>query len=92
MTIRHFRIFIAVASYESITKAAEALYLTQPTVSVAVRELEEHYGTRFFERINQRLKITEEGKSLLSYASHLIALYDEIEIWPSSAALSARPF
>ena len=79
MTIRHFRIFIAVASYESITKAAESLYLTQPTVSVAVRELEEHYGTRFFERINQRLKITEEGKSLLSYASHLIALYDEIE-------------
>ncbi len=62
MTIRHFRIFIAVASYESITKAAEALYLTQPTVSVAVRELEEHYGTRFFERINQRLKNHRRGK------------------------------
>lgn len=79
MTIRHLRIFIAVASTGSITRAAEALYLTQPTVSIAIRELEEHYGTRFFERISQRLKITEEGKALLSYASHLISLYDEIE-------------
>ncbi|MFQ9440583.1 MAG: LysR family transcriptional regulator [Acutalibacteraceae bacterium] len=47
MTIRHFRIFIAVASTESITKAAQLLYVTQPTVSVAIREMEQHYGTRF---------------------------------------------
>ena len=45
MTIRHFRIFIAVASTESITKAAQLLYVTQPTVSVAIREMEQHYGT-----------------------------------------------
>ena len=79
MTIRHFRIFIAVASTESITRAAEKLFLTQPTVSVAIREMEEHYGTRFFERINQRLKITEDGRALLGFATHLISLYDEIE-------------
>ncbi|HJC48168.1 MAG TPA: LysR family transcriptional regulator [Candidatus Lachnoclostridium pullistercoris] len=79
MTIRHFRIFIAVASCGSITAAARSLFLTQPTVSVAIRELEEHYGVRFFERISQRLKITEEGTSFLSYASHLISLYDEME-------------
>ena len=45
MTLRHFRIFIEVASAGSITQAARNLYLTQPTVSTAVRELEEHYGT-----------------------------------------------
>ena len=47
MTLRHFRIFIEVASAGSITQAARNLYLTQPTVSTAVRELEEHYGTLF---------------------------------------------
>lgn len=49
MSIRHFRIFIAVAEEENITKAAKKLYLTQPTVSVAIKEIEEHYGARFFE-------------------------------------------
>ena len=79
MTIRHFRIFIAVANMESITRAAQALYVSQPTVSVAIRELEQHYGTRLFERISQRLKITEAGRALLGYATHLISLYDEME-------------
>ncbi len=55
------------------------LYVTQPTVSVAIREMEQHYGTRFFDRINQRLHITEEGKALLSHATHLISIYDDIE-------------
>ena len=50
MSIRHFRIFIAVAEEENITKAAKKLYLTQPTVSVAIKEIEEHYGARFFEK------------------------------------------
>ena len=79
-SIRHFRIFIAVAEEENITKAAKKLYLTQPTVSVAIKEIEEHYGARFFERINQRLHITEEGKRFLDYAKHFIAMYDEMEI------------
>ena len=79
MTIRHFRIFIAVANTESITRAAQALYVSQPTVSVAIRELEQHYGTRLFERISQRLKITEAGRALLGYATLLISLYDEME-------------
>ena len=79
MTIRHFRIFAAVASCESITKAAERLYVTQPTVSVAIREMEEHYGTRFFERIRQRLRITEEGRAMLSHVLHLLEQYDEME-------------
>lgn len=79
MTIRHFRIFIAVANTGSVTRAAQALYVSQPTVSVAIRELEQHYGTRLFERISQRLKITEAGRALLGYATHLISLYDEVE-------------
>ena len=41
MSIRHFRIFIAVAEEENITKAAKKLYLTQPTVSIAIKEIED---------------------------------------------------
>ena len=67
MTLRHFRIFQAVAEEESITRAAERLYLTQPSVSIAIREMETHYGTRFFDRINQRLKITAQGRLLLDH-------------------------
>ena len=80
MTLRHFRIFIEVASAGSITQAAHNLYLTQPTVSTAVRELEEHYGTLFFDRINQRLRITGEGRRFLDYARHFIQMYDEMEL------------
>ena len=46
---------------------------------MAIRELQQHYGTRLFERISQRLKITEAGRALLGYATHLISLYDEVE-------------
>ncbi len=79
MTLRHMRIFIAVAENESITHAAEKLYIAQPTVSVAIRELEEHYGIRLFERYSQRLHITENGRRFLGYARHLIEVSDEME-------------
>ena len=59
MTIRHLKIFIAVAETGKMSLAAQKLYLTQPTVSQAIRELEEHYETRLFERLSKRLYITE---------------------------------
>lgn len=79
MTIRHLKIFIIVANTGSITKASEILFLSQPTVSVAVKELEHHYGIKLFDRINQRLKITEDGKNFLSYASHAVSIFDDME-------------
>ena len=88
MTLRHFRIFIEVASAGSITQAARNLYLTPPTVSTAVRELEEHYGTLFFDRINQRLRITGEGRRFLDYARHFIQMYDEMELAFSNSGIS----
>ena len=83
MTLRHFRIFIEVASAGSITQAARTLYL-----STAVRELEEHYGTLFFDRINQRLRITGEGRRFLDYARHFIQMYDEMELAFSNSGIS----
>ena len=53
MTIRHLKIFIAVAETGKMSLAAEKLYITQPTVSQAIRELEEHYNTLLFQRLSK---------------------------------------
>lgn len=79
MTLRHFRIFVAVCKQGGITKAAESLYLAQPAVSLAVRELEEHYDVRLFDRIGRRLYLTEAGKEFLAYAERILALCDDLE-------------
>ena len=68
MTIRHLRIFIEVAKSGNMSKAAERLFISQPTVSQAISELEEYYGVLLFERLNRRLYITEIGKKLFFYA------------------------
>lgn len=51
MTIRHLTVFAAVAEQGSMSAAAKHLYLSQPTVSQAVRELEAHYNGLLFERL-----------------------------------------
>lgn len=79
MTIRHLEIFITVADCGKMSKAAEYLYITQPTVSQAVRELEDYYGARLFERFSRKLFITEEGKNLLSYARHIVDSFRDME-------------
>ncbi len=79
MTIRHLRIFEAVAQEGSMNRAAARLYLSQPTVSKAVKELEEYYGVRLFERLSQRLYITREGEMLLSYARQVLEGFDRME-------------
>lgn len=79
MTIRHLKIFIAVAETGQMSKAAQLCYLTQPTVSQAIRELEEHYGTLLFERLSKRLHITPSGQRLLIYARRLVQEYNQLE-------------
>lgn len=79
MTIRHLKIFIAVAETGSMSGAAQKLYLSQPTVSQAIQELENHYQTRLFERLSRKLFITEEGLSLLSLAHQAVEQFDNLE-------------
>lgn len=79
MTLRHLKIYIAVCDLGSITAASESLYIAQPSVSCAIRELEEHYSMRFFDRISRKLFITEPGEQLLSYARHIVSLFDQLE-------------
>ena len=79
MTIRHLKIFTEVARQGSVTGAARKLYLTQPAVSLALRELEEHYGTRLFDRLGRGLQITDSGRRLLEYAAPLADAFEEME-------------
>lgn len=79
MTIRNMKIFVAVYQTGNITKAAKQLYMTQPVVTRAIQELEHYYGVKLFERINQRLSVTEAGNQFYSFAVHIIDSFDQME-------------
>lgn len=79
MTLRHLKVFVAVCELNSITKAAEKLHIAQPAVSCAIKELEDYYGIKLFDRISKRLYLTEAGKNFLSYATHIVSMFDEME-------------
>lgn len=71
MTIRHLKIFLTVAETGKMSMAAEQLYITQPSVSQAIRELEDHYQVLLFERLSKKLYITEDEKSFMSRPNSL---------------------
>lgn len=79
MTLRHMRIFVEVCLEKSITKAAENLNMTQPTVSIAIKELENHYHTQLFDRMNRRIYLTEKGQELYQYAQTIVNQFAEAE-------------
>ena len=79
MTIRHLTVFAAVAEQGSMSAAAKHLYLSQPTVSQAVRELEAHYNGLLFERLGKKLYLTERGKLLLPHAREMIRQFQQLE-------------
>lgn len=79
MTLRHLNIFVTVMRLESITKAAEELHIAQPSVSLAISQLEDHYGQHLFDRIGRRIYPTEAGKELYRYALRIVSLYEDME-------------
>lgn len=80
MTLRHMRIFCAVCSAGcNTTRAAESLNMTQPAVSLAIKELEQYYGIVLFDRIGRRLHLTPAGESFLQYARSISAQFDDME-------------
>lgn len=79
MTLRHMRIFVSVYRHSNITKAAAELHLAQPSVSLSVKELEEYYGIRLFERIGRRIYPTQSGSEFYGYALHIVSLFEEME-------------
>ena len=79
MEIRTLRYFLAVAREENMTKAAELLHVTQPTLSKALRSLEEELGKKLFERHSFSISLTDEGILLRDRAEDLVTMADKIE-------------
>ena len=79
MTLRHLKIFVTVYQEGSVTKAAEKLYIAQPAVSYAIKELEQHYQAPLFERLSRKLYITPFGETIYDYAQRILALYEEMD-------------
>ena len=79
MEIRSLRYFLAVAREESMTKAAELLHVTQPTLSKTMKSLEDELGKKLFTRHSFSISLTEEGALLRDRAEDLVTMADKIE-------------
>jgi DNA-binding transcriptional LysR family regulator len=79
MADRRLRVFHAVAKHLSFTKAADALFMTQPAVTFQVRQLEEHFATRLFDRAQGRIVLTAAGVVAFEYAERILALDAELD-------------
>lgn len=79
MTIRDLEIFIAVAETGKMGSAAKELFISQPTVSHAITQIEEEYHVKLFDRLSKKLYITETGREFLGYAKHITATFLEME-------------
>lgn len=79
MKRRHLNIFVSVYEHLNMTAAAEDLYISQPSVSQVIKELEQYYQVRLFERYPKSLFPTAEGELLYKYAKQILGLFDEAE-------------
>ena len=77
--LEHYRVFCKVAQNRSFSKAAQELFLSQPAVSQAIRQLEEQLGTQLFLRTSKRVELTAEGQLLYEYASSALGLLESAE-------------
>lgn len=80
MNLNQLKVFCEVVERNGFTRAAEALYLTQPAVSRQVRELEKHFGVELFEQIGKRIYPTEAGNTLYTYARQVFHTLDDLEV------------
>jgi DNA-binding transcriptional LysR family regulator len=79
MPDRRLQVFHTVARLLSFTKAAESLHMTQPAVTFQVRQLEEHFNTRLFDRTHNRISLTEAGQRVYEFADRIFDLYAQME-------------
>lgn len=79
LTLRQLKVFESVARHLNYTRAAEELFLTQPAVSMQVKQLEESLGVALFEQLGKRIHLTEAGQEVLAYARTVTQQLDELE-------------
>jgi len=79
MADRRLQVFYTVAKHLSFTKAGEQLFMTQPAVTFQVKQLEEHFNARLFERSHGRIALTPVGKLVMDYAGRILGLSEEMD-------------
>ncbi len=79
MNLHHLRVFLSVARCRSYSRAAEELFVSQPTVSLLVKKLEEELGTDLFDRLGKQIHLTEAGEILFTYARKIFTLVEEAQ-------------
>ncbi len=79
MELRVLKYFLMAAREENITKAAEILHITQPTLSRQLMQLEEELGTKLFVRGKHNIRLTEDGMLLKKRAQDIVALAERTE-------------
>lgn len=78
MADRRLQVFHTVAKVMSFTKAAETLHMTQPAVTFQVKQLEDFFNTRLFDRTHNKITLTEAGKVVYDYADQILELYERM--------------
>jgi len=79
VSLRQLRVFETVARLSSFTRAAEELHLTQPAVSMQVRQLEDEVGLPLFEKLGKQISLTEAGRELFHYSRSIDRSLQEME-------------
>jgi DNA-binding transcriptional LysR family regulator len=80
LTLRQLKIFEAVARHLSFTRASKELHLTQPAVSMQVKQLEEEVGLPLFEQVGKKIFLTEAGEEMQRYAASVMATLVEASL------------
>ena len=79
MTLTQLRYAITVANSDSMNEAARNLFISQPSLSAAIKELEEDAGIEIFRRTNRGISVTPEGEEFIGYARQVVEQYNLIE-------------
>ncbi|WP_079478576.1 cidABC operon transcriptional activator CidR [Halobacillus salinus] len=79
MDIRHLQYFIEVARFQSFTKAAEHLFISQPTISKMIKNLEEDLGVELFERTKRKVVLTDAGRLILAQAKTIDKAFQNLQ-------------
>ena len=77
MLFRQLECFLAVARLENLSRAAEEMYLTQPTLTARLKALEEEVGDSLFVRTSRGMRVTEAGREFLPYATRIVGGFEE---------------
>ncbi|TYP48402.1 selenium metabolism-associated LysR family transcriptional regulator [Thermosediminibacter litoriperuensis] len=79
MNINLLKSFIAIAETQSLSRAAERLFVTQPALSQQIKQLETHFSVQLIERTNRGIVLTEAGRILFDYANRIVSTYEDLE-------------